>query len=302
MVKKIISTYPKLNGIFGLGDYLRGSIFLLGYCILNNIEFDMDFCDHPIGQYFRKTNKYNIDKESIISLEKLDMNTTDISYEYLEKIILKYDNNDMFFSINSLIKKKLNQQEKDIIKSNIIPNDFLYNKIKEKLIQLNLVSKNYITIHVRLDDYYINNNNLNYGLYDIVKNELNKINNTSEKKLFLSSAQSLKNQVKNDFSNFIIDNNEIVHIGLNFDNDNIISSLIDFFLLVNSKKIYQISTYNFGSNFSNMASYLFDIPLEKIIIDDWQILFNKKRLILTKYDKIEKIRENKIDDVIVVKE
>ena len=41
----------------GIGDFMRGSCFLLQFCITNNLRFDVDYNSHPITKYLYK--RYN---------------------------------------------------------------------------------------------------------------------------------------------------------------------------------------------------------------------------------------------------
>ena len=52
----------------GIGDFLRGSVFLCQYCTEQNREFSIDFGNHPLGQYIvPKAN--NKDNRPILDLE-----------------------------------------------------------------------------------------------------------------------------------------------------------------------------------------------------------------------------------------
>jgi len=299
MVKKIINVYQKKEGIFGFGDYLRGCVFLIDFCDKNNIEFDMDFFDHPIGNYFENSKKYNINKNNIFSLEHFGLNDVYVSHEFLKKFISDNDQDIMYFTINSMNLNLINQDQKDRIKNNIRPIPTLFEKIKLALQNLNLISKKYITIHVRLnDDYIFTNMDMNGGLYDIVKKLVIMYSSIHENVLLISSSKRFKEIIKNDVLKLKMENKEIVHIGLQSESKEIINSLVDFFLLVNSSKIYQISTYPFGSGFSNYSSLLFNIPIEKNIIDDWHIKHLKQLQILKLIEN--KKNKQKVEEKIII--
>ena len=75
-IKKIINVYQEkyLNrNSTGLGDFIRGSIFLLQYCKLYNIECEISLKNHNIYKFL---NNYNNDSNTPdLSIEKnIDLN------------------------------------------------------------------------------------------------------------------------------------------------------------------------------------------------------------------------------------
>ena len=69
--------------------------------------------------------------------------------------------------------------------------------------------------------------------------------------------------------NFKNINSNVIHLGSlqsNNMDDAIKSTLIDFFILCGSSKIYSISVYDWFSGFSESASILYNIPIEKHMV------------------------------------
>ena len=121
MVKKIVNVYMKYPGLFGFGDYLRGSIYLLDYCQKNKLEFDMDFFDHPIGDYLKNSRTYQINKNDIIMMDYFKLsNELCLDHTILKEKISKIKKDIIFFSINPLFRNKINEVQKKIILSNKI--------------------------------------------------------------------------------------------------------------------------------------------------------------------------------------
>ena len=145
-----------------------------------------------------------------------------------------------------------------------IPNDYLQDKIQN--IKLGLELDNYSVLHIRTGDQNINKG-LDSKIVNSVEEILNKIK-FPENTLLLSDSSELKLYLRKKY-NFKILESEIIHLGFlgseNIDNG-IESTLIDYFLICGSNKIYSLSVYEWNSGFSLMASKIYMIPIEKYII------------------------------------
>jgi len=101
--------------------------------------------------------------------------------------------------------------------------------------------------------------NVNNTLLKIFKLNLN---NLSLKYLLLSDCNMLKLYLKKQYPKLIIAINEITHLGESIDqNDNyIMNTLTDFFIMSKFNNIYAMSPYAHGSGFSEYCSIMFNIP------------------------------------------
>jgi len=75
--KKIVNTLQQQykNSIgMGFGDFLRGSFYLLEFCRSKNIEFDIDFSQHPIEQFLEKIpTEDSVDYKEVLYFGELDL-------------------------------------------------------------------------------------------------------------------------------------------------------------------------------------------------------------------------------------
>ena len=116
MVKKLVNVYMKYPGLFGFGDYLRGSIYLLDYCQKNKLEFDMDFFDHPIGDYLNNSRNYQINKKDVIMMDSFkECDNLCLDHLIIKDKINKIKKDVIFFSINPILRNKIDDTQKKII-------------------------------------------------------------------------------------------------------------------------------------------------------------------------------------------
>lgn len=149
-------------------------------------------------------------------------------------------------------------------------NKDIYNKLDNCLTENNLIKNNYICIHLRCGDKYLETKPLlGYCVSDVrfkniniyqkkIKKTLSENENT--KILFLCDNNVVKKIIKSKINNenLIILNNKIIHVGYKYNKNDkniqegFIDTLVDFLLLIYSKKNYCLSY----SGFSIISSLL----------------------------------------------
>ena len=257
---------PKLTKAFppGFGDILKGTVSLYMISKKNNYDFYLDLTSHPIGKYITQNipnNLLNLDKEVDEYFIEFNIFNHD---NLIEEVNKKMENQDIgLFETNCepKIVNEITNEDKLKLQQIIKPNLYLQNKIDSIKDELNLV--NYSILHIRTGDNNINKG-LDSKLIASVENQLSKIN-LPNNILLLSDSNELKIYL-NEKYNYNIIQSEIIHLGyLNSNNKDsgIESTLIDFFLICGSNKIYSLSVYDWNSGFSTMASRIYDIPIEK---------------------------------------
>jgi len=245
----------------GFGDVLKGTVSL--YKITKEYEytFYLDLTQHPISDYISQTIPDNL------------INLDDTVHEYFNlpdhnNLITQvnktmYINDIGLFQTNCNIStlNDLNINDKKNLQNMIKPNNYLQNKINE--IKNNFNLNNYSVLHIRTGDDNMNKS-INSKSKISIEKTLGQIN-LPENILLLSDSHELKKYLSRKYKYKII-NSEIIHLGyLNSNNKKlgIESTLIDFFLISGSNKIYSLSVYDWNSGFSTMAGELYSIPIEK---------------------------------------
>ena len=249
----------------GIGDFIRGSFFLLQFCIVNNLRFDIDYQNHPVAKYLYK--KYDKVEEPInykdIEYYFPDNTTvTEFFYNNFINHLETIQNKRICLFSNNIPMYKINIFEKQFIKDKFLPNEELIQIINNKMLQLELIEKNFITIHIRVSDSVFNNdiidNNILLKLIEFIKNV--NIHFFSKKKLLLTNSNKIKKLLKNIFNDLIIDINNITHLAFSNNDLSIRDTLCDMFMISKSEQVFSISSYAHGTGFSKYISLLYDIP------------------------------------------
>jgi hypothetical protein len=278
-LKKIVNVY-QLNYKGGakppgFGDYLKSCFFLLHLCKALDLDFDMNFKNHPISKYLI------VDKQ-----ENIDFSNVEYPY-WAEHIFIENSGLDLFIkNLNTVSSQnyylftngwpivKIRQKGVDIIRSKLVPNDFLIQHVRIFMSSLSLRPKQFITIHIRCSDDIFNNVS-NASKLQKFKNAVANISSTYNCPcLILSNSNRAKYFIKKlRFPNLCFKVSNVVHLGsgeaspnvTNFD-DGILDTLKDFFVMSRSKLIVSMSVYDWGSCFSDMCSQLYSVPIIKIKI------------------------------------
>jgi hypothetical protein len=278
-LKKIVNVYQMVysggNSPPGFGDYLKSSFFLLHLCKALDLEFDMNFKNHPISKYLLVEKQDDIDFSSVeypywAEHIYIDNNGLDSFINKLNSI----SSPNYYLMTNGWPLVKIKQLGINIIKSKIIPNEFLRNHINKFMNALNLERKNFVTIHLRCSDDVFNNK----SDPKILEKFKNAVIETSIKYnckcLILSNSNLAKYFIsKLNLKNVCFKVSNTVHLGSgektndvdNFD-DGVLDTMKDFFVMANSRLIISLSVYGWGSCFSDMCSQIYAVPILKIKI------------------------------------
>lgn len=283
-LKKIVNTYQLTckdgQRPPGIGDFFRSCFFLLQLCKSLNLEFDINFKNHPISNYL-----------SVEGQEDTDVDYPQVEFPFWAE---------HFHIVNnglSLFIQKLNSVRTpvyyvftngwpivnikppgiNIIRSKITPNEILTQSVQKFMTELNLPYKNFTTIHIRFRDDTFN------GKEDLTRFALmaNRIypflsQNKESKFLIISNSNLIKLYIKKlRIGNVCFKISKIVHLGGdgNFhktttkDDTALLDTLVDFFVMANSKLILSLSEYSWGSCFSDVCSEIYSVPIIKVKVN-----------------------------------
>jgi len=297
-IKKIVNVYQLEFGTHksqGIGDFLRGSFFLMQLSKMLKLDFEMDISNHPISQFI--INKGLNPKINYNTVEyKIGMNRPsnhDLRY------ILNPPNN-MYFDIDFIneIISELNKSKtecsplfsnafpmyynfkdegRNYLKSQLLPNQMMVKYINETLKLLNLQKHTYAVLHLRTGDKYLSKNEvIDCNFINEINTHIDKIIVPGKKYLLLSDNNVLKEHLKNR-PNFYTLFNKIEHLGGEIsikgqenagtkDNDGIKNTMLEFYLMSFSNSILSISVYDHISGFSKYCAEIFKIPFQNIKI------------------------------------
>lgn len=259
----------------GFGDFIRGCYFLLEFCELFNIDLDFHIYDNNV-KYFLKyfylkpivnekiaNNIYKFininssftNNNGIISYE-IDDNYDDfINYLNIQPV---YASN-IFINTVQFPSHFIHQKHVNYMKTILEPTNFFKIEIDNLMNNLGLVKNDFITYHIRLGDVFLENQFeliQNNQLYQIIE----KLNIDNNNYLLVSDSLLVKKILTKKYSNFKTIDDEIVHTSQNNNVDKIKNTLLDFYMMSNSKKIISFSIYPHGSGFSKWCATTYDIP------------------------------------------
>ena len=289
-ISKIINIYQQQynnSKCQGLGDFIRGSYFVIQFAKKFNIQYEI-IINHPIAGYLKTSqcsNYESINNVNYISpfalihtinnyimheyIEEYNKNkVSEIIQKFKDKINKEYDNNknnNVYFFTNQYPIYKIQEDEKKIMREIFEPNDLMKSYIDENLNNLDLIKKEYIVVHFRTGDkYLIDGNVMNYDKYNILISEINTIKDEhkNSKIIIISDNQALKNHLKNNVKDIHLFDNKITHLGENqiLDDEKVKDTLLDFYIINNSKQVYSFTRYRHGSGFVQWNCITYNIP------------------------------------------
>ena len=287
-IQKITNIYQEkyLNGnSTGLGDFIRGSIFLLQYCRLYNIECNISLKNHKLFKFLNNydNNIYNNDL-TIIKNTELNCKLFDVKNEikyityntfesihlfnsYLFNIKDTYNNNNLNINTHFFpLYENILPEHKEHIKKLFEPKDTIKNIAYNALKEMNLTIGNYKLIHIRCGDKELIDNIINTNAHDKI---LNIVKDYDKDILVISDSNKLKEKIKLKYPVINIFKNKIKHIGEGVANndDTYISLLVDLLFISLSKEVLGLSTLHHGSGFSEWVSRINNIPYKCLFIE-----------------------------------
>ena len=233
--KKIIYDFKLGSG--GIGDNIKFFMFILESCMKNNTAL------------YYKIN--NIDNEKYIKLKYDVMYVDESKIKELGTVTLVKPQKYYFMNINYSINV----------------NEVFYFSDEVKLNSKSLFPENisdYISIHLRLGDKYLETNEKYIQCKDDKRNfseaKIHKFitEHSNENIFFCCDNNAYKLKLKEKYNNIIITNCQIGHTSLsNTTSNQILDAITEFYILTNSKQIFAASE----SGFSRTASKFNNIPL-----------------------------------------
>jgi hypothetical protein len=283
LIKKIniVYQYEYLNSepVTGLGDFIRSCYFMNQISEKYNIEINFHINKHPIKKYLQYfENKDFISDEIMKNIPFFKNenyvyinynNIINYKYKNIDKILINYlnslqlyDGNVYLYLINHPDQKYITDTHKEKIENIFKPTNYLNDKITYAMNKLNLNKNKFKVIHIRTEDEFLNNNiilnnRINYIIYTL----RNVISQTQDDLFIISNNNYLKNILLHKIPKLKTIINEISHTAdKNTNDEKLINTLKDFYIMSNSNCIYSFSVYQHGSGFSKWCATTYNIP------------------------------------------
>ena len=267
----------------GLGDFIRGSYFLIEFCKKYNFKYFIDISNHPIKNFLKKYNKIKLTEKIKNIYKKINKFEQDNFNPIIDNnnFINNYSNKEIYFNFLEYLSNEQKYDKKIFIYTITFPNEGLINNYKKimrdifeptdkmklliniKLKMIELKSYSYEIIHIRCGDEHLSNKIMNNDSvnFEVILTDFDKLN-PNKKYLLISDNNFIKTFIKKKYNFINILYHDIVHTG---ENTEIIlkkleNTMLDFYLISKSKNVMSYSVYQHGSGFSKWCAFTYDIP------------------------------------------
>jgi hypothetical protein len=287
-IKKITCIYKThfSNGPSGgIGDFIRGSIFLHQISKILDIDFEINLAYHPISKYLINPGDKNISEDIINSVYASRLHNTQPTDNGLTTYINSIDklfeeiynrgifNDCIIMEAIAFPLFKIDNDSKNLIKYHLMFNTDIINNFLSITDKFDIIDNNYNIIHIRTGDKYLVNNsvltenNTSYlsNIYNII------INNTDFKKknVLIADNTNIKEYITKQFPSILYVKSKITHIGenVNIVDDMLFDTLVDFVLVCNSRNLLSICPHFHGTGFSYWPSIINNIPYKSFMLE-----------------------------------
>jgi hypothetical protein len=272
-IKQIINvyqpTYKNKKNASGFGDFIRGNYFLMQFCETFNLNFNI-IVNHPIRNFLKNNgtlqpiqeipNYENIEFYQQVKIEGfLDENNFN---HFLNTSENTNNNHSVFINTYLYPQHVVSQKHKQVMRNILEPTPEVITQVDHVLTNLKLKKHSFNVIHIRSGDkYLIENSVIDPTFIKKLVNVLYFLNN-KETYLLLTDSYKLKYILMKLFPRLKMFFNEITHFGegVELDDNKVKNTLIDFYVMANSKKIYSFSVYEHGTGFSRWCAETYNIP------------------------------------------
>lgn len=231
----------------GLGDFLRGTLYLFQECRRNHVELKVNFSNHHLGDMLVCNNHLSVEECRNI------------------KYIFMFDEcqigQPMHVFCNKYPREPVDEECIEFIREKCLcPRPHFAKKIDNYMYQLGLDDKSYCVLHVRLLDM----EEFQEQRLEHIRNALQKVYDKEACHiLLLASNKCYHNHIS--FPYVVKTDLQCGHLGLDTTTrEQAEDTMLEFMLMTKSKKIFQMSVYEWGSGFSQIAHLIYKVPLEKI--------------------------------------
>ena len=262
----------------GLGDFIRGSYFLMQFCDDNNISYNINLLNHPISQFleiyinkqpliYNNINKFKItnhnpdilDNHIITNIYDHSINNNFIQYLGDQQAF----NKKLYVYVISYPTEQINQKHKEYMKQILKPCLKVAWLVDDLLLKLELVKKQFTIIHIRYgDDFLIKKHEeIKKSHLELIENILDK-SDQSQKYLLISDNTIIKNIIVLKYPFIKTHFNEISHTGegIQLETNKLQNTMIDFCLFSHAINVIAFSIYRHGTGFSKWSAETYNVP------------------------------------------
>jgi hypothetical protein len=276
--------YAENKHATGLGDFIRGTYFLIYFCETYDLNFQIHI-NHPILKFLKNKQNLYLHTSRLPPISFCNVNNFVCNKTNDNKLIISVVKNTYFEDFIYYLTKQplinntlyvynivysnhtIPQEHKQMMRYILEPDDEINTKINKIFRNLSITTKQFIVIHVRSGDEYLINdktvfskNYLNKIIYEIYL--IKQFNTHCNAFYLLSDSCLLKKMIIQMCPTIKTVIQEISHLGEGVKNsdESIKNNLVDFFIMSQASKIFAFTVYEHGSGFSKWCAETYDIP------------------------------------------
>ena len=286
-IKKIVCVYKpryiRYTGIVGgLGDFIRGCLFIYQSCKIAGLDFDINLKYHPIGKYFKNYDHFeeidtnvldNIEYSSIInyypdyvqySILKRKILESTVKQLLVDLINAPVANGTAYITTHAFPIFEISQDEINFIKSKFEFTEHIKERYDEVCNVFKITPKMYNILHIRAgDDMIFRRDGITKRSKFISKIDTYlKTYKLDIPIILLSDSEEIKEYVSEKYQNVKVLKSIVSHLALEHTHSEqgIIDTLTDFEVICHSLNIVSYTNYAHGSGFAIWPGILNSIP------------------------------------------
>jgi hypothetical protein len=228
-------------------------------------KYYVDYSLHPVSKFLIKPNHpheqlvyKNRDNIPFIGYGQDIQQTTHILNHKFNKEDILFGFTNISSGLYHVQNDPISDDCKMFMKKILRPNDILQKHINEYLLKL---PKQFEVLHYRLGDMTsLVSKKLELDIDKLEKHILERMNSNT---LFVSDSKVAKDIIyKKLYDKVFMFHHDIGHIGFHKEEQKILNTLVELFVLSKATRIRSFSIYSWPSGYTNAVHKIFDVPLE----------------------------------------
>ena len=253
----------------GLGDVLRGTIFLHQMSVKLGFKFIVDIQLHPISQHLIIHAHEHMEyvRENANKIQIIEQYPPEFLFYKLYNAHLN-NPEPLLICTNACCNENILMECKQFMKTLLTPNDQFAKYIHQKNALYNVLAP-YSILHIRLSDEFnepvTEFNNNSYDSFSIINAAMQIVKVHAEPTdIFISNSFRLNQHLKSENVNIRTFNTNPMHfrsVSTLDEAESFKETLYEFFTLTKASKIKTHSMYGWVSGFVKFAGLIYDVPV-----------------------------------------
>jgi hypothetical protein len=253
----------------GLGDVLRGTIFLHQMSVKHGFKFIVDIQLHPISQHLMMRAHEHMEyvRENANKIQIMEQYPPEFLFYKLYNAHLN-NPEPLLICTNACCNENISMECRQFMKTLLTPNERFAKYIHAQNASHNVLAP-YSILHIRLSDEFnateteLNDNS--HDSFSIINDSVRIVRVHAEPTdIFISNSFRLNQHLKSENVNIRTFNTNPMHfrsVSTLDEAESFKETLYEFFTLTNASKIKTHSMYGWMSGFVKFAGLIYDVPV-----------------------------------------